>query len=201
MQVPEQVTGKKSDNAASREMPDRSSASTLYSEAKKRLLLVDEWKNFAGFEGAVFTLHDENGMNVTRQAQKGDYIRIDIPGPGTKAGKGYDWVRVIDMEEKKEDHADTLLMTVKPTDDPTSENPETAHFFDKAATSTFVVKRNSNCVETSVHGRNEKPNNDTSRTIDNIRNSVIATGAFGGFADIQWQSLTKGLLEQSEEAR
>ncbi|RYY23610.1 MAG: hypothetical protein EOO04_14110 [Chitinophagaceae bacterium] len=201
MQIPEQVTGKQSDNASSREMPDFASAAKLYEEAKLRLLLVDEWKKFAGFTSAVFTLHDANGQNVTRKVTTGDFLRIDIPGPGTHAGKGYDWVRVIDIKETKEGHADALMMTVKPADDPTSDNSDTAHFFDEAATSTFIVKRISNIVEASVHGRNEKPNNNTSKVIDNIRNSMVASGAFGGFADIQWQSLTKGLLEQREEAR
>ncbi len=201
MQVPEQVTGKQSDNAASREMPDINSATGLYEEAKNRLLFIDKWKNFAGFESAVFTLHDAKGNDVNRQANVGDLIRIDIPGPGTTAGRGYDWVEIKNLQEKKDEVSDMLMMTVSPAADPNSDKSDTAHFFDPAATSTFIVKRFSNCVEASVHGRNEKPNNHTDSTIDNIRNSLVATGAFGGFADIQWQNLTKGLLDQAAEAQ
>ena len=59
---------------------------------KDRLQNVNQWKEYAGNISADFRLVDKAGREVQRQAKKGDYFKIDIPGPGSQSGDGYDWV-------------------------------------------------------------------------------------------------------------
>jgi hypothetical protein len=133
---------------------------------------------------------------VDRLAKVGDLIRIDIPGPGLATGHGYDWVRVESIEDNPNPGAnyESLLMRVRPTSSPVNDEKDVAHFFDDSATSTFMVERNDLQVVASVHGRNEVPNKQVERTVDKIRNTLVANAATSGVAAFQWSLLTQGLL-------
>src|SRR5688500_236959 len=69
-------------------------AKRLYDIAKQRLLEVNRWHEISDDGSSVFTLTDEFGSEVVRPAQLGDHFRIEIPAPGNRTGKGYDWVQV-----------------------------------------------------------------------------------------------------------
>src|ERR1700759_2152954 len=65
-----------------------------YMRAVKRMLNPVLWHHLAGWVSASFQLMAEGGEIVSRIASEGDYIRIDVPGPGPAEGDGYDWVIV-----------------------------------------------------------------------------------------------------------
>lgn len=86
-------------------------------------------------------------------------------------------------------------MKVRASRNPQKHKQDTAHFFQGSASSTFVIKKEANTVTAFYHGRNEVVNAKTDSTVDNIRNSVVALGAFAGFSEIQWFALIKGFLK------
>ncbi len=56
---------------------------------------VNNWENISkGIIKAAFKLCDSYGNEVERLPQEGDYFKIDIPGPGSVDGEGYDWVKI-----------------------------------------------------------------------------------------------------------
>jgi hypothetical protein len=88
--IPPNYTGKEIEAEAAIELKDNNEAKNFYVIAKERLLDVNQWHQVAGIISATFQLVDSNGKEVTRTAGKGDYIKVDIPGPGSKEGHGYD---------------------------------------------------------------------------------------------------------------
>ncbi|MEJ7557672.1 MAG: hypothetical protein WKF66_05140 [Pedobacter sp.] len=195
--VPDQTVGS-SINASSEEtLSTMEEAISHYAMVKQRLLNVNRWFEYAMLPLSSFKLFDHSGRVVERQAIEGDYIRIDIPGPGTKAGQGYDWVVIETILEENDPDAAVISMTVRPSVHPLSDNQNTAHFLTDVASSTFQVKRSGLLVLAEQHGRNEMPNRDTANTFDNIRNTVVGWSAMLGFAYPQWKGLVKGLIKKA----
>ena len=194
--VPEQVTGDQTDNVHEHTASSSYEADKLYSLAVDRLLNVNQWGDVAGLVSATFRLTDTEGVLAKRNVWENDYIRIDIPGPGTEAGDGYDWVKVERIDESEDHESDTayVSLTVRPASNPTNEKDETAHFFDDEATSTFIVRKDRNRVIAEIHGRNERPNNSSASKMDKLRNKVVAGSARTVFSNIQWSNLAKGFV-------
>ena len=189
--TPDQLTGSSSDTEHTVTLSSPEETDRLFELATSRLQNVNHWAEYCGDVSASFTIFDSEGQEVDRLVQKGDYFRINIPGPGSKTGEGYDWVRVEEIAQEK----DLMAIMVRPAPDPHTPAQDTAHFFKSDATSTFAVKRDGNKVTASVQGRNEKPNHDTEHLIDKVRNVVVAVGAVLGFSNPQWKKLVKGLLD------
>lgn len=194
--VPSNETGAQSDTEHSTTFSSVQEAKNFFVIAKQRLLDVNSWHLLCGAASAVFILTDANGNEVKRPAQHGDHFKIDIPGPGAAAGKGYDWVQIEAIEHMASENEEKVSLRVRPADNPNQHSKDVAHFFSEEATSTFTVKRNGNTVTASVHGRNEKPNTKAANMIDKVRNTVIAAGAVLGLNKPQWKSLVKGLLKK-----
>ncbi len=97
--IPPQHTGKDIESEAAVELSEDSEAVSFYAIAKKRLLQVKQWHELAGWVSATFQLTDGQGNETDREVQKGDYLRIDVPGPGSKEGDGYDWAKVEELKE------------------------------------------------------------------------------------------------------
>lgn len=194
--VPSQKEGAKSDTIHKVKLNSSEDARNLFKMAKKRLLKMYEWHQLCRLESATFALTDAEGNKLRRMAREGDYLRIDIPGPGSKTGEGYDWVRIKKILHETDDKRDyeATVIHVSPADNPRNNTKSTAHFFDKKASSTFLVTREKNIVTAEIHGRNEKPNTDPDTPLDIIRNTFIAIGAILGFSKFQWKQLAKGLL-------
>ncbi|KQS36012.1 hypothetical protein [Pedobacter sp. Leaf194] len=190
--VPAQVTGSKMDAVDERTATTEEEAELLFNRAAIRLRNVNEWEAYAGISG--FKLTDANGAILDRQAEIGDFIRIDIPGPGTKAGEGYDWVKITSIKSSGENGEQILSMTVHPTQNPLTEEEDTAHFLKDGASSTFIVRKKGLVVYAEEHGRNEEPNTDEGNVYDKARNFVVGMAAKAGFSYPQWKSLVKGLL-------
>jgi hypothetical protein len=193
--VPQQERGSESNTESSKESDSLEAAKTSFKKLKERLLHVNEWHNLAGKLSAGFQLTNEEGKKVDRIVEKGDHFRIDIPGPGTITGNGFDWVQVEAIEEENSGDKESLTIRVRPATNPNNKENDTAHFFAEDATSSFLVKRTGTKLTAAVYGRNEQPNKEVSSVIDKARNIAVATGAVTGFAKLQWKSLVDGLLK------
>ena len=160
------------------------------------MLDVSNWHKLCGLGTATFTLTDNEGNKTARLAKEGDYIKIDIPGPGSKTGNGYDWVRIETIEDKRDEpnNYEAFTMRARPAKNPAGNADETAHFFQDEATSTFMVVRDANTVKAEIHGRNELPNIEQETRPDTIRNAVIALVAMLGLSKSQWKKLVEGLV-------
>jgi hypothetical protein len=195
--VPEQQSGKAIDAESAIELSAPEDASSFFQKVKDRLQDVNRWKDFAGTLSATFQLVDSSGVEVQRKAQKGDYFKIDIPGPGTKSGEGYDWVQIEDVENTSSPDTERFAFRVRPTDNPQNRNEDVAHFYSQDSTSSFVVERNRNKITASVHDRNTKPNTKADAAVDKVRDAVVGAAGIVSFSKIQWKKLTDGLVSRS----
>jgi hypothetical protein len=192
--VPTQYTGEEIVADSSLELKDNSEAKAFYEIAKRHLLNVNDWHKVAGSLSAIFKVLDPSGKEVNRSVEKGDYFKIDIPGPGSKEGDGYDWVLVEELKEISNEDGQSIAFRVRPCSNPFSEKKETAHFYGEESTSNFIVSREKNVVTATIIDRNIKPNKDAEKITDKIRDTVIGMGAIGLFSKLQWQQLADGLL-------
>lgn len=193
--IPKQVEGKSLDCFKSVDLPSHEQAMTFFEHIKSKLLDVNNWNEITKTPSATFTIMDALGQTMERQIQKGDYIRIDIPGPGLPSAQGYDWVHVEDIMESKEDISESILLTLRPSADPTREDTDTAHFFKQLATSSILVERKDKHIFLHYAGRNEIINTDNASMLDNIRNFMVGLGAKMGASFPQWKALIEGLGE------
>ena len=194
--IPEQKEGGQTDTNYSKTTTNKTGAHELFMKSRERLLNINEWDKIAGALSAVFQLTDAAGNVIAEKPKVGYYIKIDIPGPGTKAGQGYDWVRIEAIEENLNADApvESILIRVRPAENPKNDQQDVAHFFNSKASSSFTIHREGNKVTAGVHGRNEVPNTQTESLLDKTRNSAVAVAAIIGLNALQWKSLVKGLL-------
>jgi len=195
--VPPQDGGAESNTEARRSFPGEAEADAFFEVVKQRLLHPNEWHRLAGSATAFFQLTDSGGLEADRAVAVGDFFRIDVPGPGTTSGEGFDWVQVESIREGEEDGCRFLRIRVRPASSPVNDNPDVAHFFSDEATSSFMVRREGPEVIAGVYGRNEKPNTGAGRLLDKTRNLAVAAGAIGGASKIQWKSLVEGMMAGS----
>lgn len=197
--IPKQKQGASTDTVSKIKLDTVDQALWDFEIVKDRLLDVSHWHDLSSEILAKFQLIDVEGNKLYRRAREGDYLRINIPGPGNKDGEGYDWVRIelIEFTENEGESFEYVAMTVRPCPSPLNDEQATAHFFKNIATSTFLVKRKYNVISAEVHGRNEKPNTDSESISSQIRNLVVGIGAILGFSKMQWQSLVDGLVKMN----
>lgn len=196
--IPENVEGNEITAESSAKFPKRGDACDFYKLVKERLLQVNKWQELMGKVSAGFKLTDNRGRPVNRAANTGDHFRIDIPGPGSEAGEGFDWAYVENIQEINDDFVDSIAMIVRPAADPQTENKDTAHFFSKKSTSTFVVTREGNSVTASVYDRNITANDETKQLLDKARNAIAGLSAKYGFSRLQWKALTEALIKTEQ---
>src|SRR5688572_27719675 len=194
--VPKQRTGKAIDVTGSLTLKDEDEAKAFFSVVKNRLQNVNEWADLSGNLSATFQLADADGREVSRNLQQGDYFKIDIPGPGSKTGDGYDWVQIEDVENKSSSNEDSFSFRVRPSDNPRNSNQDVAHFYSPESTSTFTVSRKGCNVDVAIRDRNTKPNKTADSPVDKIRDSIVGAMGVLSFSKIQWQSLVDGLLSR-----
>jgi len=195
--VPQNFTGKPLDIAYSITLANESMAELFFKRTLVRLLTIENWHTLAGVASASFTLVDSQGSPLERAPQSKDYIKIDIPGPGSTTGDGFDWVMIEDI--KKDyivDVAASFGMRLRACANPLHEGTGTAHFFGHHATSNFVITLKDATVNAFYHGRNEKPNVENVPLMDKLRNTFVASGAMVGLSNLQWSALLKGLLSE-----
>jgi hypothetical protein len=193
--VPPQKKGSFHDTESWKDFENSTVAIQKFEVLKERFFLVNQWKDYCSDKMADFKLYDSYGNQINRRPQIGDFIRIDIPGPGHVDGKGYDWVKIISISSEKENEYEKILISCSPSQVPAKmKNNHIAHFYSSQATSNFMVKRENNTIKFAIYGRNETPNFDAV-FLDKIRNVLIAIGGMLGFSKIQWKCLTDGLVK------
>jgi len=137
---------------------------------------------------------DESGQEVNRPVQKGDYFKIDVPGPGTKSGEGFDWVQVEEIEDTSDADTETFGIRVRPAQNPQNIGADVAHFYSPESTSSFTVKREGTKITAGIYDRNTKTNKDADSLSDKVRDAVMGAAGILSFSKIQWKSLTNGLV-------
>jgi hypothetical protein len=197
--IPEQTKGKATDAKDRLILSNTKEASELFVTANNRMLNVNRWHEYSGLASARFFITDTSGNECNRAVQEGDYIKIDIPGPGPRSGDGYDWVHVDALESNINSSAkdECCGMMVRAAENPAGKS-ETAHFFTSDATSTFIVERTSCTVSSYYFGRNEELNLDTKSLVDKIRNAVIGSIGLAGVSELQWKRLINSFLQKDK---
>lgn len=196
--VPQQVLGQSSFTHSRIRCRNNNHAKECYHVAAERLRQVNRWHEYAGKPTATFQLFDEAGNAVNRLVQKGDYLRINIPGPGNPEGDGADWVQVQQVGERGTGEKQLTWITVRSAPNPMIRQTHPSHFFDQPATSTFVIFCRQLTVMAAVFGRNEHSNLRGENWLARIRNWFVYIGAQLGLANLQWKALTHGLLYQNQ---
>ncbi|WP_164122940.1 MULTISPECIES: hypothetical protein [Sphingobacterium] len=192
-QIPEHIEGRSFDYFKSLDFSSTNEAEQLFEKAKIKLLDVNHWDDISGTPSTVFKIKDEQGLELDRLVQQGDYIQIDIPGPGLPSANGYDWVRVESINEESINEGRHICITLRPSADPTGENNDTAHFFKRLATSSIQMEQKDKHVFFRYAGRNEVINTDNSLLMDNFRNFMVGLGAKMGASFPLWKALIEGL--------
>lgn len=197
--LPPQQKGKAIDIKKSVSFNNTNDAIAFYENVKRKLQRVNHWGALAGILSADFQLTDAKGNKVDRPLQKGDHFRIDIPGPGSVAGEGFDWVKVEAITIQSTPSRNLYSFRVRPSENPLNRRAGIAHFYDKDSTSTFSVRRSKNVVTVSIHDRNTQPNADAETPVDNIRDRIIGRAGVLTFSRFQWTKLADGIMEKPEK--
>lgn len=194
--IPANLTGKPLDIQRPVEKEKPENAIELYEAAFYKLQRPGTWKNFASATGTEFTLVKATGNTEADIAEMGDFIKIDLPGPGPASGGGFDWVQVEWWNENVIPGMDaSAALRLRACSNPVDEHQKTtAHFFKDTATSTFVIQRKESVVTAMYAGRNEVPNIAESKMLDKLRNAVVSFAAMAGFSAFQWSDFLDGLL-------
>lgn len=194
--VPLQNKGGHHDTESKKCFNNIDEAALKYKTLKQRLVDINSWQSYSGKLSASFCLYNSKGEEVKRNPVAGDFIKIDIPGPGNNAGDGFDWVQVAQIDEKSYDADERFMIKCIPSVNPTAkEAADIAHFYSEKASSSFIVSRKNNCITAEIHGRNEVSNTDAENVSDKLRNIIVAIGGRAGLAKIQWKILAEGLLD------
>jgi len=171
-------------------------AKLIYDRVVARLMSVNRWSSLSDKIKAGFQLIDPETGLPTERMNMGGYLRIDVPGIGNPSGNGYDWTRIIDIQNGLDERdCPFFALTVRPSPAPDAEDDKVAHFYTGESTNTFIVRRIGDCIYSQVHGRNEIENTSEVPLLDTVRNKAVAIGGKMGIADLNWLGFTKALLE------
>lgn len=194
-EIPTQHDGRKMDASESISFANLADAKQFYDVVRNRLLRISHWYQVAELPMATFTHLDKAGQATLQAPHLGDYIQIDIPGPGLPSTDGFDYVQIERIDESNDPNLQALTITLRPCSNPLSpHDAETKHFLQNIATSTLQIQRINNSINANYFGRNEVINLEVDALSDKIRNFVIGAGAKLGASFPQWKSLLKGLL-------
>ena len=200
--IPQQVEGRKMDTSTFVSFDTLQEAQDFYQIARRRLLHISQWYNIAKIPMASFKHLNRFGQATLASPEVGDFIEIDIPGPGLSSTGGYDYVQIERIEETVSNAVATLTITLRPAPSPRLKSEsETKHFFENLATSTLQIQQIANKVQAHYFGRNEVINLEVDSLADKIRNLFIGMGAKMGASFPQWKALLNGLVEKDTEAK
>ncbi len=172
------------------------SAKLVYDQVVVRLISVNKWKSFSDKVKAGFQLINSETELPTEELEIGNFLRVDVPGIANPSGNGYDWTRIIDIQNGNDmRECPFFALSVRPSPAPGGVEEKVAHFFTEESTNTFVVRRIGSCIYAEVHGRNEIENISDAPLLDTMRNKAVAIGSKIGLGDLNWLGFTKALLE------
>ncbi|WP_312195449.1 hypothetical protein [Epilithonimonas vandammei] len=194
--VPAQKKGAFHDTESKRSFESEGLVANHFEILKDRFFSIHRWKEYGGDLSADFRLFDCDGSYVERMPRKGDYIRIDIPGPGDIKAKGYDWVEVMKIDDRcYGDELERYLLVCRPSAVPQSNEEHIAHFYARESSSSFIISRGIDYIKAGIYGRNEVPNISRTGFFGRIRNLLVSIGGFFQLTKIQWKSLADGFLD------
>ena len=194
--VPVQKKGAFHDTESKRSFESEELVANHFEILKDRFFCIHRWKEYGGDLSADFRLFDCDGSYVERMPRKGDYIRIDIPGPGDIKAKGYDWVEVMQIDDRcYGDELERYLLVCRPSAVPQSNKEHIAHFYARESSSSFIISRGIDYIKVGIYGRNEVPNISRTGFFGRIRNLLVSIGGFFQLSKIQWKSLADGFLD------
>lgn len=194
--IPHQEKGAYHDTEKIKNLGNSEMCDIKYKALKDNFLSVNHWKDFGGRGSAEFKLYDSNGTFKTTQPIEGDFMRIDIPGPGDIKAKGYDWVKIIMITDEfsLDDELECLTMITQPSEKPRDTSGHIAHFYSEKSTASFRIAKGKDFVRVGIYGRNELCNVSNSGFFGRIRNFLIASGGFVQLTKLQWAGLAEGLI-------
>ncbi|QQV04307.1 MULTISPECIES: hypothetical protein [Chryseobacterium] len=189
--VPKHYKGSYHDTESIKNIEKHEDIDFQFNILKQRFFAINNWRKYCPESTTDFKLFDSAGIITERIPEIGDYIRIDIPGPGGSEGRSFDWVQIVMLDKESED---LVLMQCRPCHDPSkSGSRKVAHFYSNAATSTFIVSKHTDFIKAGIYGRNESPNFN-SGFFNSLRNLMVAVGGMLGFSKVQWKCLSNGLV-------
>jgi len=194
--VPTQQRGSHLDVQKECQFRDPQETMESFELLKARFFSINHWKEICGGMSADFRLFDQSGVYVDRMPQEGDFIRVDIPGPGDIYEKGFDWVRIVKIDERIYDgQLERYLILCRPSSAPNSKKNHVAHFYSPQSSSSFLIERGATYIKAGVYGRNELPNYAHTGLMGKIRNFFIYLGGAMRMTKMQWKSLVEGLMD------
>lgn len=194
--VPKNNEGKQNDLREKISFNTIDEAKAQYKHSTQKLFDVNSWKFISDDKITNFFITDKEGHICDRPVEEGDFIKIDLPGPGNPEGEGFDWVKaelVIKHYENGPDN-EGAGFTVRASSNPQKKEEGTAHFFSDSATSTFMIEREGTTIYATYHGRNEKINT-SGDAISKVRNTIVAAGAMLGLSEAKWTDLLYSFLK------
>jgi len=171
-----------------KECPSEESAKETFQAAKERLFNPNSWRDLGpGMLAANFEVISKDSKKPKEGAPaEGDFLRIKLPDPGPPV-----WVRI----EEIKDTPDLARVVVRPSENPTDNNPGTIiHLFGEETTNVFELKREGKTVSGSVSGKDETPNF-TGNILQNAFAGARLAGAWMGAKKPQWTSFTHKLVD------
>ena len=184
--------GKSSVTSAERDFKSAEETVAAFASFRQKLYDINRWEADSGV--SAFQLFDENGKGLeTPKAQKGNFVRISLPGSGK-----HDWVEIVDIH----DASDEVVITVQPTYDPTEKDANkdaTSHFFTSDSRNNFCLQKKDNSLAVYVIGLHEKPNtSESGGVIEKVRNAATAGFGWLGFQKIEWKTFCENFLESEK---
>jgi hypothetical protein len=190
--VPPQQKGGKSTAVKRKVYKTVDEAKTIFNEVKLRLLDVNNWSKYSF---AHYELVRSDGSHKNGIAQETDIIKIDIPGPASTGGKGYDWVQIEKIKNEESLFAIEVRMTAKPG----SNVQTTDHFYTGITTNTFSVEQHGKEIICQVNGRNMVFNLQHKTFFDKIRNFITGLFSEGGGSKLFWKDFLHHLMTGKEK--
>jgi hypothetical protein len=180
-------------NSAEREFPDSAAAVNYFEGLKARFKDIGQWN--ANSHVSSYALYDQNGKPAsTPFIERDQFMEIRLHGTGKS-----DWVRIENILSSPNE----LVITVKPTYDPTEEPPQigkTSHFFTARARNNFCAFRENDHVMLYVIGLHETLNSGhTSGIAETARNAALANlGYYLGIQKAVWSSFCDSFLSEND---
>ena len=91
-----------------------SEAILFYQNMEARFLNINTWHKVCKSTLSKFYLVDSNNQLIEGNPKIGLYIKIDIPGPSTKMGAGFDWVIIRNVTYIEEINYQAIYIVVQP---------------------------------------------------------------------------------------
>ena len=194
--VPDHIKEKQNDILFDKIMLTEEEAKAVFHRAYHRIADPLSWHQLTNLAVARFWEPEDRTINRIPLICEGNYLRIQIPGSGSDTGDSYDWVKIdrIIQDKNSEKAYETFGMTFRACSNPEHSAQMSAHFFQSLATSTFLIRRYSNTVVSSYHGRYEDININAISPMANIRNAFVAVGSKVGLSETEWSKLVKSFL-------